>query len=197
MSSTAPQPRPRSTQGALPRLAGAGLERARLSVVPGTRPQVTRAPFAALVTLLLLGGVVGLLLFNTSMQQNSFAATALEAQAKSLSARQQTLQMELEELRNPQRVAREARQLGMVLGAGPTFLRLEDAEVIGAAPTPAAPDSDVRIEPRPPVKPAVLNPPVRVVEVPATAPASELPTDDTPRRGEGRKPKFRADTAPH
>ena len=35
-----------------------------------------------LVSLVLLGGVVGLLLFNTSMQQASFTATALEDQAE-------------------------------------------------------------------------------------------------------------------
>ncbi|GAB2879287.1 FtsB/FtsL family cell division protein [Nocardioides pacificus] len=213
MSSPAPQPRPRPTQGALPRLAGAGLERARLTVVPGTRPQITRAPFAALVTLLLLGGVVGLLLFNTSLQQNSFTTAALEAQAKSLSARQQTLQMELEELRNSQRVAREARELGMVRAAAPTFLRLSDGAVVGAAPKPATADSDVRIEARPPQKPSVYNPPPTVIEVPATdvptsgaaagdaaaaGSAEELPTDDDPVRGERdrKKQKFRSDTGP-
>ena len=50
-------------------------------------------------SLLMLGGVIGLLLFNTSMQQASFAATALESQATNLAARQQTLEMELERLR--------------------------------------------------------------------------------------------------
>ena len=58
-----------------------------------------------LVSLVLVGGIVGLLLFNTSMQQASFAATSLESEATHLAARQQTLQMELDELRNPQRVA--------------------------------------------------------------------------------------------
>ena len=63
---------------------------------------------------MLLGGVVGLLLFNTSMQQVSFAATALEDQATTLTAQQQALQMELDRLRDPQRVAGAATRLGMV-----------------------------------------------------------------------------------
>ena len=84
----------------------------------GAAPRAPRVPFVTLVSLLLLGGVVGLLLFNTSMQQASFAATALEEQATDLSAREQTLQMELERLRDPQRVAEAAKRQGMVIPAG-------------------------------------------------------------------------------
>ena len=66
----------------VPRIAEAAVERARLTVVPaaGAR-RAPRVPFVILVSLLLVGGVVGLLLFNTSMQQASFTATALEQQA--------------------------------------------------------------------------------------------------------------------
>ena len=62
-------------------------------------------PFVTLVSLVLLGGVVGLLCFNTQMQQASFAATSLEAQADNLTAREQTLHDELQDLRNPQHLA--------------------------------------------------------------------------------------------
>ena len=64
------------------RIAEAAVERARLTVVPRVRTaRSPRVPFVTLVSLLLLGGVVGLLMFNTTMQQNAFAATALEQQA--------------------------------------------------------------------------------------------------------------------
>ena len=105
MSSTAPQLRSR-----LPRIAEAAVERARLTVVPRDARARRAMPFVTLVSLLLLGGVVGLLLFNTSMQQASFATTALEDQATSLSAREQTLQMDLERLRDPQRLAEAAKR---------------------------------------------------------------------------------------
>ena len=119
MSSPAMQVRSR-----IPRLAGAAVERARLTVVPRRRRAAGRAPFLALVTMVLLGGVVGLLLFNTSMQQASFATTALEQQATRLAARQQSLEMELDRLRDPQRVAMTARRIGMVQACSPAFLRL-------------------------------------------------------------------------
>jgi hypothetical protein len=160
MSSPAVQFRTR-----VPRIAGAAVERARLTVVPRARSRAPRVPFVTLVSLVLVGGVVGLLLFNTSMQQASFAATSLEEQAATLAAREQTLQMELDDLRNPQRVASEAQQMGMVIPAAPTFITL-DGEVRGER-LPAAPDNRLDLAPSPVPKPGVLTPRTRVVEVPA------------------------------
>ena len=150
----------------MPRIAEVAVERARLTVVPRRRTKAARMPFVALVSLVLLGGVVGLLLFNTSMQQSSFAATALQGQADTLAARQQSLKMELDRLRDPQRIAEKAQRLGMVQAGSPAFLELGKAKVIGeaSAGTPATP---FRIWPLPPAKPSVLNPPRKVVHVPA------------------------------
>ncbi len=161
MSSPMPQVRSR-----MPRIAEQAVERARLTVVPRTRAQAARMPFVALVTMMLLGGVVGLLLFNTSMQQSSFAATALEGQATTLAARQQSLQMELDRLRDPQRIATAAQRLGMVQACTPAFLELGSSTVTGK---PCAADGSVpfRINPPPPVKPAALDPAPHVVHVAA------------------------------
>jgi cell division protein FtsB len=157
MSSTAPQLRSR-----LPRLAEAAVERARLTVVPRRRSRAPRIPFVTLVSLLLLGGVIGLLLFNTSMQQASFAATALEEQATNLSAREQTLQMELERLRDPQRVAEAAKRQGLVIPLAPAFLDLGTGKVTGS-PAPATAEGDTRITAPPPTRPPELDPdPIRL-----------------------------------
>lgn len=141
----------------VPRIAEAAVERARLAVVPRRVPQRTRVPFMALVSLVLLGGVVGLLLFNTSMQQAAFATTALEQQANTLAARQQTLAMELDVLRDPQRVAQRAQAMGMVPGGTPAYLQLPSGKVLGE-PTPATAEDGLRLLPRPEPKPAVLDP---------------------------------------
>jgi hypothetical protein len=162
MSSPAVQIRHR-----VPRIAQEAVERARLSVVPRTRTRAPKVPFVTLVTLLLVGGIVGLLLFNTSMQQASFAATALEKEATDLAARQQTLQMELDELRNPQRVATEAQQMGMVVPSAPTFITLGGGSVEGVK-TPATAEDRLNLNPPAPVKPEVLAPAPTIVEVPAT-----------------------------
>jgi len=150
----------------MPRIAEVAVERARLTVVPRRRTRVTRMPFVALVSMVLLGGVVGLLLFNTSMQQASFATTALEAQANTLAARQQSLQMDLDRLRDPQRIATAAQKLGMVPAGNPAFIALGTGKVTGV-PSPGSAAVPFRINPLPPKKPAAINPPATVVTVTA------------------------------
>ncbi|GAB2752380.1 hypothetical protein GCM10027020_00230 [Nocardioides salsibiostraticola] len=148
--------------------AAATIERVRLSVVPRRRRRAPRIPFVTLVGLILLGGVVGLLLFNTSMQQSSFATTALETQATNLTAREQTLRVELDELRDPQRVAERAVDLGMVLPPSSAILHLPSGRIEGE-PTAATPEDGVRIAPTRPIKPKALAPdPIRVTAKPAT-----------------------------
>jgi hypothetical protein len=120
-----------------------------------------------LVSLLLVGGIVGLLLFNTSMQQASFAASALETQAETLAAREQTLRMELDDLRDPQRVALQAQEMGMVIPAAPVFLDLKTGRTSGVR-TPATRENALGLLPPEPVKPAILAPAPTVVQVPAT-----------------------------
>lgn len=148
-----------------PRLAEAAVERARLSVVPRARTRAARVPFVSLVSLLLLGGVIGLLVFNTAMQQSSFTATSLEQRATLLSARQESLGMELESLRDPQVIARRAQQLGMRVPAAPLFLDLSDGSVEGD-PVGARVVTPVLLDPRPPARPAELDPPTTVVRPP-------------------------------
>ncbi|GAB6984720.1 hypothetical protein [Nocardioides pyridinolyticus] len=183
--STAAQLRTRTS-----RIAEVAVERARLTVVPRRRARASRMPFVALVSMVLLGGVVGLLLFNTSMQQASFAATALETQATTLSARQQALEMDLDRLRDPQRIAGAAVKLGMVQACNPAFLPLGSGEVSGE-PVAAGACNSLRINPLPPTKPPVLDPKPNVVTVQGTAStqastqASTESTSDTGRQNRG------------
>ena len=76
--------------------------------------------------------------------------------------------MELDVLRDPQRVALKAQQLGMVIPTSPAFLRLSDGKVLGT-PAAATREDGVRLLPRAPRKPAVLDPAPNVVEVRAKA----------------------------
>ena len=91
MSSPALQPRTRVT-----RIAQEAVDKARLTVVPRVRSRAPRVPFMTLVSLVLVGGIVGLLLFNTSMQQASFTAARLEDEASVLAAREQALTTQIE-----------------------------------------------------------------------------------------------------
>lgn len=143
----------------VPRFAEAAVERARLTVVPPRRvrgrTQAARTPFTVLVLAMLAGGVVGLLMFNTSMQQRSFQATALQNQVSALTADKQSLDLELDQLRDPQQLAVEAKALGMVAPSQPAFVRLRDGRILGT-PTPATAAEAVRINPMPKAKPKAI-----------------------------------------
>lgn len=166
MSQAAPNNNPWA-RSRVPKIAEAAVEWARLTVVPRRRTRAPRVPFVFLVSLLLVGGVAGLLMFNTSMQQSSFTATALEQESQILAAQEQSLQMDLEQLRDPQRLAQAARQVGMVPPANPAFIRLSDGKILGT-PTAAVPADAVRIAPLPAPKPKSLRPDPVIVRAPAT-----------------------------
>lgn len=174
MSSTSPLRRA-SLRPWSPGGTAAAVGRARLSVVPRLRSRAPRVPFVTLVSVILLGGVIGLLLFNTSMQQASFEASRLQAQAGTLTARQQALQSESDRLNNPQNVAARAAKLHMVVPPVPATLDLTTGKVSGT-PTAATPADTLPIAPPPPAAP-------RATIVHETAP----PVDPTPlvHRGSG------------
>ncbi|GAB2758002.1 hypothetical protein [Nocardioides pakistanensis] len=160
MSTPLYQPRAR-----IPRLAEAAVERARLTVVPGRATKAARVPFITLVSLLLIGGVVGLLLFNTHMQQGSFVVSSMEEQAAVLAGKEESLRMQLHRMRDPQHVAERAKKLGMVPAGSPAFIRLSDGKVLGR-PAAGEPADALRIEPLPPGKPSSVRPRLVIAEVP-------------------------------
>lgn len=159
MSSSAPQLRSHLPRTA-PQLAHAAVRRARLTLVPRpvVRSRAAKVPFVMLISVVLLAGVIGLLLFNTSMQQASFRASALQAQANDLSARQETLEMSLQDLRNPQCVANRAQRMGMVIPTAPAgMLDLDTGRVLGE-PTPASDGHRLPLADPPPTRPSILQP---------------------------------------
>jgi hypothetical protein len=143
----------------------AAVERARLTVVPHRRPaRAPRMPFVTLVSVVLLGGIVGLLCFNTQMQQASFTAATLEERAANLSAREQTLHSELQALRDPQHVAVLATRAGMVAPTDACTLKLGAGSSNGSC-TPANRDNTPSPFSPPPPKPPILDPAPVVVKV--------------------------------
>lgn len=185
MSSAAPNPT-RSARVA-PRIAQRALQRARLTVVP--RPRIAsssapRVPFVMLISALLLGGVIGLLFFNTSMQQASFRETALSRQARDLDAQQEALQLELDALRDPQRIARLAQRMGMIVPAGTAgILDFRTGRITGTPMPAEGPGLPLR---QPSAKPpAGFTPPTVTVKTPTPG------TTNPKKTGSGVPPKNR------
>lgn len=168
------------------RIAEEAVERARLRVVPRTRVRAPRVPFVMLVSAILLAGVVGLLLFNTTMQQNSFAAADLQTQADELRSQEQALQAELDELKDPQVLASKAQDLGMVYPVCPRFLFTGTGKITRACDEPA---QALQVDPPAPVRPDELVPERTVVKVKATD--TTKPTD-TPKGDAKKAPAVRS-----
>lgn len=149
----------------IPALTAAGA-RAGLVLVPTRASSARRTPFVVLVLGVLAAGMVGLLLFNTHMQQKSFQITALQDRADALVAQQQSLSLQVSRLRDPQRVAEKARSLGMVDPPAPAFVQVPGGKVLGK-PTPATVADAVHVRPFPATRPGRLSPPPKIVKVPA------------------------------
>ena len=120
-----------------------------LRLVPPRRSSAAKAPFVVVLVVLLAGGLLGLLLLNTLVAQQSFSLHDLSAQNRDLAQQEQDLSRKVQDLEAPASLAVRATALRMVPSGPPAFLRLSDGKVLGkpqpgvapVVPRPAAPKS--------------------------------------------------------
>ena len=105
--------------------------RGLLRLVPQRRSQAAKTPFVVVLVVLLVGGLLGLLLLNTMVAQDSFTLHDLAKQSRDLQLREQQLAGQLEAEQAPSQLAARATKMGMVPGGAPAFLRLPDGRVLG------------------------------------------------------------------
>jgi hypothetical protein len=89
-----------------------------------------------LVLAVVVGGVLGILLVNTKINENAFRLQRLQQQQAALDLREQQLEQQIAEYSSPGNLAAQARKLGLVPAGTPAFIRLPDGRVIGV-PQPA------------------------------------------------------------
>ncbi|MFY1637520.1 hypothetical protein ACN27F_30330 [Solwaraspora sp. WMMB335] len=109
---------------------------ARLRVAPPVPVAVPRAPFIAMILVVVVGGVLGVLLVNTKINENAIRIGNLEQQQSNLDIQEQQLEKEIAQHESPGNLAAQARKLGLVESGPPAFIRLPDGRVIGV-PQPA------------------------------------------------------------
>ena len=95
------------------------------------------------------------------------------------------LRMELDQLRDPQRVSEAAAELGMVPMTTPAFLKLSDGTVLGV-PERATGDSRFRLTPLPPAMPESFKLKPEIVYA--------APVEEVVMRGLAKAPKDRYDS---
>lgn len=113
---------------------------------PGTRvaapPEpvaAPRAPFVMLVLALVAAGIVGLLVLNTKINENSFRLEGMRDRQAVLEIREQQLRSDLASRQSPGDLAAAAEMLGLVREESPAFLYLPDGRVV-EVPQPGGAD---------------------------------------------------------
>lgn len=115
---------PRSNSEQRPRRWG-------LAQVPIPQRRMAGVPFVLSIGVFLVLGMVGLLLLNTSLQEQSFAVQAKQKAANQLGYRVAALESQVVEARSSTRLAIEATKLGMVPNPYPVYLSMPSGRVIG------------------------------------------------------------------
>ncbi|WFE52651.1 MULTISPECIES: hypothetical protein [unclassified Micromonospora] len=116
--------------------AAGGARPPRLRVAPPPPVSVPRAPFAALIVVLVVGGVLGILAVNTKINENAFRLERLQQQQARLDLEKQQLDKQIAEAEAPGNLTAEARRLGLVDAGEPGYIRLPDGKTL-EVPQPA------------------------------------------------------------
>jgi hypothetical protein len=93
---------------------------------PRTRP---RTPFILLLLGLLGGGLICLLLINTTLAEGSFQITALQQKNAALAQREQELQEQTAQEESPSSIAAQAERLGMRPVGRLRFINLKNGRI--------------------------------------------------------------------
>lgn len=105
----------------------------KLRAVPKAPARMARIPFILVVMALFGMGMSGLLMLNTTLQNQAFEARTLNRQATELAYSQADLETQISRLAAPQELARRASQLGLRANPRPAFLELPSGKIVGKA----------------------------------------------------------------
>ena len=126
-----------------------------LHVVPAAPWRAPLGPFLLVSVAVVVAGLLGLLLLNTLVAQDSFRVHRLEKDGSALREREETLKTEVAKAKAPGILALRAIGLGLVPGNTPGFVRLRDGRVMGEPKTALAPPAATTAPVRP--KPASVT----------------------------------------
>lgn len=111
---------------------GSGRAAPRLVPVPDAVQPLRRLPFAVVLVGVLGIGLLGLLVLNTQLQDQSFKLSELEARSTRLAYTEDALQHELDQVSSPASLVAKATALGMRPYVGPGFITMPDGTVVGS-----------------------------------------------------------------
>lgn len=157
-----------------PELRGRAARLAKL--LPSGPSQAARTPFVLLVVLLLGGGLITLLILNSSLNEGSFQLSELKKETTELTDQEQELQRDVDAYSAPDALQRRARELGMVPGGDPAFLN-PDGTIRGVPGAAVRPSAQLLPQPRPQeVASCGSSVSIPVPPVPSSPPAAPTPS---------------------
>jgi hypothetical protein len=106
-------------------------QRARLRAVNPPAQRLARFPFLLVMIGIFGVGMAGLLMLNTTLQNQAFQARSLNRQATELAYVQADLENQLDKHAAPAEVARLASKAGMRPNPHPAFLVLPEGKIVG------------------------------------------------------------------
>ena len=105
--------------------------RARLRPVAAPTQRLARFPFLLVLIGIFGLGMAGLLMLNTTLQNQVFQLRTLNRQATALAYDQAALEAQIDQLSAPAELARQASALGMRPNPRPAFLVVPGGKVVG------------------------------------------------------------------
>jgi Tfp pilus assembly protein PilN len=102
-----------------------------LRAIPGAFPRLARVPFILVLVGIFGLGMTGLLMLNTTLQNQAFQASTLNRQATELAYTQADLESQLDRQAAPQILAQRASAYGLRANPYPAFLVLPQGKVVG------------------------------------------------------------------
>ena len=113
-------------------------QKAQETTTSGLRPVPTqqgglgRLPFMLILAGVLVAGLVGLLMLQTRVQEQSFEVRQLQTKATELLYRQAQLNADVQQKATPAEIARQATALGMVPNPYAVYIDVRTGTIIGA-----------------------------------------------------------------
>lgn len=153
--------------------------RPALRLVPARRAVAGRIPFAIVIGVVLLGGLIGLLVLHTTAAQDAFRLHDLQQQSAALGDTEQQLSIAEQQQQAPSALAARARALGMVPTGSIAFMHLRSGRVVGVA----------KAAPAPPPPPAPVPTPSATAKTKATASSSPTAAAGQPSSQHRRHPR--------
>ncbi|MER5491865.1 septum formation initiator [Streptomyces sp. NPDC002490] len=160
-----------------PELRGRAARLARL--LPAGPSRAARTPFVLLMTLLLGGGLITLLLLNSSLNEGSFRLSELKRETTELTDEEQALQRDVDAHSEPGALRERARKLGMVPGGNPAFLE-PDGTVRGVPGEPGGVSPNAGRDPDPTTTGSAAPGAPTTPAAPTGAPAPSAPAGAPP-----------------